>query len=275
MRTGGGGWRCPFRRHGGKRFCPKHQLAEANRSAAGGAAAASRVSTPFANASSSKLKPTTKAAKAKAKKQEAPCRVSDPEPGQIWAFARGSDNFPRSYARIDRILVDGTSDQPLAEATPLMALPGSDDELILLERDHLLAAGTFRSSSESRITKPISEFLFQLSCEAPVRGEWNIFYKIFPKKGEIWAVYEDYDALTKKFKYKLVEIVSNFSEKDGMDVLALMKVDDGVYRRQAFEGFYMLRRFSRKDLSMFSHRVPVVLETTTDGGQKLWQVMLH
>lgn len=236
--------RCSFSRHGGSRYCLDHRLVNSR------------------NPARSNPPPPPAASRS---------RVSDPQPGEIWAFPQGTDNFSRSYARIDRILV--SNGELSVEATPLDAIPVGDDQMNLVDEGHLLAAGSFLLSKTGRIRKPISALSHRASVHEHSRGYMNLFYKIYPRMGEIWAVYESYNEGTKSFKYKLVEVVSGFTEQDGVDVFALERAGHGVYRRELFEGFYMIRKIPKGDFSMFSHLVPASVSVGSD--EKQWKVALH
>ncbi|ONK70802.1 uncharacterized protein A4U43_C04F1690 [Asparagus officinalis] len=186
------------------------------------------------------------------------------EIGQIWAFPNSSDGgFPRSYARIDRII---PIPSPTVEATLLVPETILEEEKQFAEHGLSLSCGKFKSFGKT-ITKDIDLFTHEVKCEVE-EGEGSCFYRIFPRKGEVWAVYWDSE-------YKLVEIASDFSEEDGVNVFGLIKVEglNGVYQRQLHEGFYLIRCFSRRFMPMFSHRV---LATKIEESVEMrWKVMFH
>lgn len=184
------------------------------------------------------------------------------EIGQVWAFPNGG-GFPHNYARIDRIIPI----PPLVEVTPLIPQSILDEEKRFAERGIAYSCGVFKAS-QSKAIKDIALFTHKAKFE--LGGEGRDLYKIFPRKGEIWAVYWNSSS-----EFKLVEALSDFSEKDGVNVYALSKVEgmNGVYQRQLPEGFYMIRCFSRGFMPMFSHRVPATI--LEESAAMRWKVAFH
>ncbi|KAF8400058.1 hypothetical protein HHK36_015933 [Tetracentron sinense] len=180
---------------------------------------------------------------------------------QIWALYDDLDGMPRSYARINRFIPTELK----LEVTLLEPHAMIEEELQWVMEENLpMSCGTFRSST-STIIKEMPLFSHQVVC-----GEGKTvrrsFYKIFPRKGEIWPIYRDWDPnwthldFKNHLHYRMVEVVSDYTEESGVTVAGIIRVEGfrTVYQRHLHDGFGLFKQFSRRELLLFSHRVPAV-----------------
>ncbi|CAM6115111.1 unnamed protein product [Calypogeia fissa] len=171
-------------------------------------------------------------------------------PGQIWAIYDHQDGMPRLYARIVRI-----STRPFkAYITWLDHCPSTDEEKEWTERSELsLTCGNFRLGRSSRTMHQVNTFSHFVMDKA-ARG----VQKIYPKKGQVWAVYKDPEQEMGRVggKYEMVEILSKFCDETGVRTGKLVKVEGfkSVFHRQM--GIGKARSFKPVELVKFSHSVP-------------------
>lgn len=292
-RSDGKRWRCFEPRLRDHRYCRKHQnlyLASLDRYRASKPSSRVRVKkekkTPLARASAGASKTSSATAK---ERRSLRARVSalgqkeavgngetsfrelfnqppseSPEPGQIWALPDESDGHPRVYARVEKI----DADKGTAEVTLLVPHPVSEDEKRWAEEGVPAACGMFRAGNSS-ILVALAAFSHRMVVEEESTGEadnLNNFYKIFPRKGEVWAAYQRWDKGKKNLVYRLVEVLSGFTEDEGVTVAALSWVEglDDVFQRQVVEGFELVKTLSRKELLRLSHQA-VAFKMTEDG----------
>lgn len=195
------------------------------------------------------------------------------ELGQIWALHSEFDGLPHSYARINNLI-----SREMVEVTLLEPHPMSEEEMQWIEKRFPVACGTFKTSQYTCI-KEITLFSHRIICnevksrEIPlfwykvISGEGkNLFYEVFPQKGEVWAIYKHWNPrwtfsdMRNNCQYKLVEIVTDFTEEAGVTVEALVRVEghEDIFRRQQHEDFGLYKIFKRKELLRFSHCIPSV-----------------
>ncbi|KAI7744789.1 hypothetical protein M8C21_030275, partial [Ambrosia artemisiifolia] len=171
---------------------------------------------------------------------------------QIWAIYDEEDGMPRLYCLIRQVI----SVKPFQlQITHLNSLP--DAEFGLNK-----SCGSFKASH--------SVFIDQVNIFSHLLGRENagkgVCVKIYPKAGDIWAVYrnwsENWNKKTSKKvrrKYEMVEVVEDYSEKDGVSVTPLVKLDGykTVYQRSPTKS--AVRLIPRKEMVRFSHQVPACL----------------
>lgn len=200
----------------------------------------------------------------------------DFESGQVWALYNDYDGIPRSYVRINGFVpVEAKVDVSLLEFYPT-----NDEEIKWAEENLPLGCGAFRASKLTAL-KELSVLSHRVAFD-----EWEgmrSFYKIFPKKNEVWAIYKNWDidwtgsSFKNYYEYKLVEIVSDFGDGSELTVAALSRVEgcEATFERQLHEGFGLFHKFSRKDLPRFSHRIPSVRGMgagSSNAFQELWKI---
>lgn len=98
----------------------------------------------------------------------------------------------------------------------------------------------------------------------------NSTYKIYPKKGEIWAIFRDWDVNwiydrenAQSFKFEVVEILTDFDDNCGAEVAYMVKL-------KGFVSLFQRRRsdsvlIPSTELLRFSHRIPAFRLTGREG----------
>ncbi|KAJ9154437.1 hypothetical protein P3X46_027770 [Hevea brasiliensis] len=185
--------------------------------------------------------------------------------GQIWAVYDTFDAMPRFYARIRKVF----SPEFKLRITWLEPDPDDEDEIAWANEGWPTPCGTFRNG-HSENTEYRLMFSHMVNWE---KGSQRDTYKIFPRKGETWAVFKNWDIKWKsdadpsrKFEYEFVEILSEYTEDGGACVAYLGKL----------KGFACLFcRTSKKgndtfqippdELFRFSHMIPSFKLTGKEG----------
>ncbi|CAK7336821.1 unnamed protein product [Dovyalis caffra] len=136
--------------------------------------------------------------------------------GQVWAVYQGEDFMPRQYVRINNVI---SANQVFV--TFLEPLPVLDHEIEWMREGLPIASGIYKIS-ERRVNIEMSLFSCPVKCQDSAS---NSCYKIYLLKGEIWAMYKDWNAKWKMTDYEscqclIVQILSDFSG-DGIRVARL------------------------------------------------------
>ncbi|KAF9618943.1 hypothetical protein IFM89_002938 [Coptis chinensis] len=94
-------------------------------------------------------------------------------------------------------------------------------------------------------------------------SETDSFYKIYPKKGEVWAMYKNWKHIWKSCDYnchqcQVVEVLSDISEGTEMKITSLGEVDccNTFFQRQYCDGFELIRTIPKREMLSFSHQIP-------------------
>ncbi|KAL8195410.1 hypothetical protein R6Q57_025813 [Mikania cordata] len=170
------------------------------------------------------------------------------KPKQIWAIYDEEDGMPRLYCLVRQVI----SVKPFQlHITYLNSKPDA-------EFGFNKSCGSFKLAH--------SVFVDQVNIFSHLLGRENIgkggCVKIYPKRGDIWAVYRN--GSNKKSKkgsqqYEMVEILEDYSEKLGVCVTPLVKLEGykTVYQRNHNKN--TVRLIPRKEMVRFSHQVPACL----------------
>ncbi|KAL6011734.1 hypothetical protein ACLOJK_002199 [Asimina triloba] len=192
-------------------------------------------------------------------------RVTKIQLNQIWALNdHGHVWAPRTYARIHRFLPT----QFKVEVALLDFHPTCDVDASWCERNLPLACGTFKQG-KSMLVRDVCDLSHRaIGCEEEgERSERSLFHRILPRKGQVWAIYKDWNPQWSQSDYKqhlsnvkLVEIMSDLSEVDGIFVAALVPAEAclTIFQRQTHEGFGLFQWIPKSLLLHFSHRVVAV-----------------
>lgn len=179
------------------------------------------------------------------------------EKDQIWAVFSGHDSMPRQYVKVNK--VDSAS---IVSVTYLEPHPMRDNEIRWVEENLPQACGIFRLGSATTCLG-MSKLSYLVECDYSLRKS---FYKIYPREGEVWAMYrnwhEKWDLSNhNSCKCEVVEILGDFDEERGISVCRLVPVNGclSFFKRQAYEGFELVRSLSRAEMLSFSHRIPSFL----------------
>ncbi|KAJ4974241.1 hypothetical protein NE237_007415 [Protea cynaroides] len=181
------------------------------------------------------------------------------EIGQIWA-AQYQAYVPHHHAQIN------TNLKSEMNVTWLKPVPVTADERRWCEAGLSVACGSFYldpDMSEKRVTCP---FLFSHLCSW-THGITEEQFEIYPKKGEVWAIYKDWDltewSLNPKIaegcRFEIVELLTDYSKYVGAHVACLIKIDRfrSVYQRCTNEGNQISFCITPDNLYIFSHNIPM------------------
>ncbi|MFS7929510.1 hypothetical protein Hanom_Chr04g00333351 [Helianthus anomalus] len=115
------------------------------------------------------------------------------------------------------------------------------------------SCGSFKAA-HSVFVDQVNIFSHLLGRENPGKGGC---VKIYPQGGDIWAVWNK--KTSKRRKYETVEILEDYSEKAGVCVMPLVKLEGykSVYQRNPDKS--AVRLIPRKEMVRFSHQVPACL----------------
>ncbi|XP_077232446.1 uncharacterized protein LOC143869772 [Tasmannia lanceolata] len=178
--------------------------------------------------------------------------------GQIWAVYSDEDGLPKYYARIRSVVLSTSK----VHVTWLEARPMSEEET-RWSHDLPAGCGTFRIASTKKNLE-IDSFSHQV--KAMPASEKNT-YEIFPREGEIWAIYKNWsrgEALPDldNCEYEMVEVLKDTNS--GFKVIGLVKVEgyNSVFKQDG-----ATKEISRDELLKFSHQVPVFRLTEEKGGK--------
>lgn len=174
--------------------------------------------------------------------------------GQVWAIYDGSDQMPRCYAVVNEVISSVEVTVTFLEPHPICG-----EEISWVEENLPPGCGTFRKGA-TLTTLQMGKFSHLIDCD---RSTKKIFYKIYPKKGEVWAMYRNWNSKWKKqdfdrYHCRIVEILSDFSEESGLLIAGLEEVPGykTFFQRQLCDdGFALNRAVSKSEMLSFSHRV--------------------
>ncbi|KAF3634943.1 putative protein isoform X1 [Capsicum chacoense] len=184
---------------------------------------------------------------------------------QIWACFDTVDGMPRFYMHIRKV-VDSPEFKVLFSW--LEAHPEDQKQKAWVRAELPVGCGKFRCGSK-QFTFDQLIFSHQVQCEVDKTG----VYIIYPRKGETWAVFKDWDISWssdpdnhRKYKYEIVEILSDYVVDVGVQVCYLEKVTRFVSLFQRTRPQTEVNTFFIKPnkLYKFSHRIPSFKMTGTE-----------
>ncbi|KAK9288005.1 hypothetical protein L1049_016450 [Liquidambar formosana] len=182
--------------------------------------------------------------------------------GQIWALYSDEDGLPKYYGQIKRIVSGPDIELHVAW---LVACSRPDD----IDKGMPICCGRFKlSRGKSQVYSGTASFSHKLRAEPA--GKKNE-YIIFPRKGEVWALYKNWNAGIKcsdleTCEYDIVEVLE---ENDlQIELLVLQRVDgfNSVFKGQVKGGSAVTMEISRVELLRFSHHIPAFRLTEERGG---------
>ncbi|XP_038995110.1 uncharacterized protein LOC120119372 [Hibiscus syriacus] len=176
--------------------------------------------------------------------------------GQIWALYDTLDAMPRFYALIRKIFSSGFK----LRITWLEPDPDDANEIGWVNEGLPVSCGKFKLGASENTDNRLM-FSHLLYCE---KGTCRDTYKIFPRKGETWALFKNWSidwksgaCTDQKFEYEFVEILSDAAESAGIQVAYLTKVKGfvSVFCPMSKNGVATFL-IPPNELFMFSHKVP-------------------
>ncbi|KAI5438145.1 hypothetical protein KIW84_024044 [Lathyrus oleraceus] len=173
--------------------------------------------------------------------------------GQVWAVYDGDDDgMPRQYALIDETVTAN----PFQVRISWLDLQYNGDEKID-SREKLgfhIPCGRFKIAKKTTINS-VNVFSHVVDCDRAARE----VYKIYPKKGSVWALYNEasLDGGEGKRCYDIVVFLTSYSEMNGMSMAFLEKVDGykTVFKRQE-SGSHAVRFLGKDEFWLLSHQIP-------------------
>lgn len=177
--------------------------------------------------------------------------------GQVWALYDPLDAMPRFYARIRKVF---TSSEFKLSISWLEADPDDDDEIKWVDAELPVSCGKYRNG-DTENTRDRLMFSHRMDWE---KGSKRNIFKIYPRKGETWALFKDWDMTwhsnpesKSKFEFEFVEILSDYCEQDGVSVAYLGKLKGfSCLFCRTTRGEMDSFRIPHHQLFRFSHRVP-------------------
>ncbi|XP_020592126.1 uncharacterized protein LOC110032735 [Phalaenopsis equestris] len=175
---------------------------------------------------------------------------------QIWALYDNIDGMPRFYARVRKVY----SREFKLQLNWLEMDPRTIDEMKWSKEGLPVACGNFKHGKSYNTQEP--HFFSHLVSWR--KGVKKNSYMIHPRKGEIWALFKNWDIRWshepdnhRAYEYQVVEVVSDFTEVNGISVIRLAKIKEfmALFVR-ASDAEESLLEIPAKDVLVFSHRIP-------------------
>ncbi|XVF31897.1 hypothetical protein REPUB_Repub17cG0034200 [Reevesia pubescens] len=179
------------------------------------------------------------------------------KPKQIWALYDEDDGMPRFYCLIRQVV----SVKPFKILITYLNSKTDNEfgSVNWVDSGFTKSCGHFRAWN-SDIIDQVNIFSHLLRGEKAGRGGC---VRIFPKSGDIWAVYRnwspDWNRSTPddvRHQYEMVEVLDDYSEELGVCVTPLVKLAGfkTVYQRNTNKD--AIRWIPRREMFRFSHQVP-------------------
>ncbi|XP_075477464.1 uncharacterized protein LOC142518560 isoform X1 [Primulina tabacum] len=184
-------------------------------------------------------------------------RVRSFKKGQVWAAYDDDDGMPRHYALIDDVSVNPFE----VSLSWLKCECKGDEELMLRQKMGCpISCGRFKVSWKVMV-KYRNLFSHIVDNERAARD----LYRIYPKKGSIWALYQTNDLDTERSNpgvkdkrcYDIIVSLSSYSDIHGLSIASLEKVDGfrAVFKRREV-GARAVQWLGKSDTKRFSHQIP-------------------
>ncbi|GMH07141.1 hypothetical protein Nepgr_008981 [Nepenthes gracilis] len=179
------------------------------------------------------------------------------KPKQIWALYDEEDGMPRLYCLIHEVI----SVKPFKVHISYLSskIDAEFQSVSHNESWFTKSCGSF-TACNSEIVEQVNMFSHLLSREKAGKGGC---VRIYPKSGDVWAVYRNCShdrtrstADKARNRYKIVEVLDDYSEELGVCLIPLTKVEGfkTVYRRNTNN--VTMRWVPKREMARFSHRVP-------------------
>ncbi|XP_050380831.1 uncharacterized protein LOC126798052 isoform X1 [Argentina anserina] len=184
---------------------------------------------------------------------------------QIWALYDPADDMPRWYAFVKKVLTPGFK----LEIRWLEANPDDQGDIDWCVKELPVACGKFKLGDKDELKDHLM-FSHQMHYTKG-RGSHSIL--LYPRKGETWAIYQNWDIGWSSepekhmpYKYEVVEVLTDFVEAVGIGVCYLGKVKGFVSLFQQTEqhGVVMFQ-VPPHELYRFSHQIPSFKMTGCEG----------
>ncbi|XP_027919194.1 uncharacterized protein LOC114177826 [Vigna unguiculata] len=189
--------------------------------------------------------------------------------GQIWAFYSDEDGLPKYYGRINKIVTSPDLELHVSWLT-CYRLPENATEWEDKDMGVLISCGRYK-------VKKTDEFLSIFSTTSSVSHQVHAEsvgkstrYAIFPRKGEVWALYRKWtnkmkSSELKNWEYDIVEVIEETGLFINVLVLEFVSGFSSVFKGKSNEGSSVKLRIPRKELLRFSHQIPAFKLTEEHG----------
>ncbi|KAL6139307.1 hypothetical protein ACLB2K_064584 [Fragaria x ananassa] len=185
---------------------------------------------------------------------------------QTWVLYDPEDGMPRRYACIRKVLSPGFK----VKITWLEPDPDDQGEVDWCSKKLPVACGKFGHALTEEVT---DHTMFSHEYIHSTKGKDKSSFRIYPRKGETWGLYQDWDLgwssepeKHSQYKFDFVELLSDFSERSGAGVSYLGKVKGFVSLFEPAEQHGVLRfQVSPNELYRFSHQIPSHKMTGREG----------
>ncbi|KAK9137021.1 hypothetical protein Sjap_007615 [Stephania japonica] len=191
---------------------------------------------------------------------------------QVWALFSDLDRLPKCYAVISKIV---KAPKLVLHITRLEFCPLPKTTTIQwFAKDMPVSCGKFRTASSMEVFNGAGSFSHIVTATSAGKK-----YEIYPGKGEVWALYKNFDSEwtcsdLKSCEYEMVEVLE--VNDTGVKVLVLALVDsyETIFRPKKQGRSVVTEVIPRIDLLRFSHRVPAFrLGDALDGSLKgCWEL---
>lgn len=180
--------------------------------------------------------------------------------GQVWAIYDDDDGMPRHYGLIEEVTVN-----PFEVKMSWLDVQNNGDERLLCweKMGFHVSCGRFKVTKKTTIHS-LNIFSHVVDCERAAKE----VYRIYPKKGSVWALYKEEEegldaekrrSLSTKEKrtYDIAVFLTTYSEMHGLSMAYLEKVDGykTIFKRREI-GYHAIRWFEKDDIRLFSHQIP-------------------
>ncbi|KAH7538172.1 hypothetical protein FEM48_Zijuj03G0170800 [Ziziphus jujuba var. spinosa] len=180
---------------------------------------------------------------------------------QVWAAYDDDDGMPRFYARIHKVIslrpfkmrISWLNSRTNSELGPIDWIGSGFTK----------TCGEFRTGRHE-MSRTLNSFSHKVSWTKGTRG----VVQIYPKKGEVWAIYKNWSpewnehtSEEVRHKYEMVEVLDDFSEEEGVSVALLIKVAGFKTVFEKNMDSQKVRRIPKEEMFQFSHQVPNCLLT--------------
>ncbi|XP_037488646.1 uncharacterized protein LOC119367148 [Triticum dicoccoides] len=178
------------------------------------------------------------------------------KPGQIWALYSDIDKYPNCYAFIEKVELQNNE----VQTRWLEVCPDGELEKISIE-DRTVGCGTYKVATTDGIMIYTDMKSFSHRVNAIFTGRRNS-YEIYPRKDEVWALLKGWDIgwssdahNQKKYKYEVVQVLSDFTTGTSITVMPLVKIKVFVslFMQSKEATPYLIRQ---DDTIWFSHCIP-------------------
>ncbi|KAG0476765.1 hypothetical protein HPP92_013606 [Vanilla planifolia] len=180
---------------------------------------------------------------------------------QVWATYDDDDGMPRYYAFIQKVI----SSKPFKVRMSFLAAKSNAEFSSL----HWVGNGFTKTCGDFRVGRyvvinTINIFSHRVKWEKGFRG----VIKVFPRKGDTWALYKDWSSSWDEHtpndvvhQYEMVEALEDYNEDEGISVIPLVKV-------AGFKTVFLRhmdptrsKKIPKEEMFRFSHQVPSYLLT--------------